>query len=199
MAWYFFRHGKTIWNEAKKLQGIKDIPLSNIGIEQAYKLKESLKDTEFKAIYSSPLNRAVETAKIVTNSENIITDYRISEMSFGINEGEKYSFSPEATIEEFGETIFNLTHYPAKYIPPKDAESFESLLNRTKIFLEFLKENYDIEKDNIAIFAHGGVVHSIIYNLENRNNINTFWYPKIGNCGYLKLSKDMQMELVTLK
>lgn len=197
MAWYFFRHGKTIWNEEKRLQGIRDIPLSTIGINQAYKLQENLKNVKFDLVFSSPLIRAIETAKIVTRVDNIILDKRIKEMSFGINEGAFYSFSNDVTIDQLGQNIFNLTHKPSSYIPPQDAESFNSLIERTKEFLFFLKHNYSYEQ-NIAIFAHGGVVHSIIYNLENRTDLNTFWLPKIGNCGYLKLINNEKMELVTL-
>ena len=52
---YIVRHGQTLWNQEKRMQGHQDSALTNLGKEQAQKLKESLKGTKWDAIYASPL------------------------------------------------------------------------------------------------------------------------------------------------
>jgi len=57
------RHGETIENQKKIVQGILPGHLSENGKEQARKLALRLKDEKIDAIYSSDLKRAVDTAK----------------------------------------------------------------------------------------------------------------------------------------
>jgi broad specificity phosphatase PhoE len=59
------RHGETDWNAEGRLQGQTDRPLSDFGRRQARQLAEELESEEFRAIYSSDLIRARETAEIV--------------------------------------------------------------------------------------------------------------------------------------
>jgi broad specificity phosphatase PhoE len=59
------RHGETDWNRIHRFQGRSDLPLSKEGREQARALALALKDEPIKAIYSSPLARAMETARFV--------------------------------------------------------------------------------------------------------------------------------------
>jgi uncharacterized phosphatase len=66
-TFYLVRHGETSWNAEGKIQGRSDIPLGDIGREQAKKLGEKLTSVHFDAIYTSPLQRAVETAEIIGN------------------------------------------------------------------------------------------------------------------------------------
>ena len=68
---YVVRHGETGWNETKKTMGQLDIPLSNIGLEQAEELREKIKDIDIDLILCSPLSRAKVTAKIINEDRNI--------------------------------------------------------------------------------------------------------------------------------
>ena len=49
MYLYFMRHGKTVWNAARKMQGQTDIPLNEEGILQAQKACRLLSDVDFTA------------------------------------------------------------------------------------------------------------------------------------------------------
>ena len=71
MKLYFVRHGQTLWNTKKMFQGIKNSNLTDLGKEQARKLKESLKDINFTHYYTSPLGRAIETIDILTEDRKI--------------------------------------------------------------------------------------------------------------------------------
>ena len=65
---YIVRHGETDWNILKKLTGQTDIPLNLNGIKQAKEVREKLKNIKFDYVFSSPLKRAYETAKIITKN-----------------------------------------------------------------------------------------------------------------------------------
>ena len=67
---YFVRHGQTDWNAERRMQGLSDIPLNEIGRDQAAKNGETLKDALGEAaatarFFTSPLSRARETCEII--------------------------------------------------------------------------------------------------------------------------------------
>ena len=59
------RHGETEWNQLGKFQGCTDIELSKDGIKQAELLRDRL-NGDFDYIYASPLKRAYETARVIS-------------------------------------------------------------------------------------------------------------------------------------
>jgi len=59
------RHGETDWNRVHRFQGRSDVPLNQKGSEQARALALALKHEPITAIYSSPLVRAIETARLI--------------------------------------------------------------------------------------------------------------------------------------
>jgi len=59
------RHGETEWNRTHRFQGRSDVPLNERGKDQGHALALALKDEAIKAIYSSPLTRAIETARLI--------------------------------------------------------------------------------------------------------------------------------------
>lgn len=79
------RHGKSIANNECHLQGVddkwRDTSLHEIGVDQAKKVSERLRDEEVDVIYSSPMKRAKETAIEINQNHNLelIIDERIEE------------------------------------------------------------------------------------------------------------------------
>ena len=73
MKIYLFRHGETDWNRQRRLQGQSDVPLNTFGIELAVKTAEALEQegTFFDRAFSSPLSRALETARILVGGQDI--------------------------------------------------------------------------------------------------------------------------------
>jgi phosphoserine phosphatase len=59
------RHGETEWNRIRRFQGRSDLPLNQEGRNQAQALACALKEEPITAIYSSPLIRAIETARLI--------------------------------------------------------------------------------------------------------------------------------------
>ena len=96
---YFFRHGQTDWNLARRLQGHKDIPLNATGLEQAQKLSLKCVDLGIGRVVSSDLARAAQTARAVTRRLNVPLELspRLRECNMGEMEGK--------TLEEFGQAL----------------------------------------------------------------------------------------------
>ncbi len=89
MRLYVLRHGETDWNRARRLAGRSDIPINENGIRLAMETAKGLADVKFDLCISSPLMRAVQTAKIVLNDRLIpfIREEKLQEINFGDYEG----------------------------------------------------------------------------------------------------------------
>ncbi len=83
------RHGETDWNRIGRCQGVADIVLNENGKKQARELAHSLRDHNIKAIYSSDLKRAHETAQHIAEHHNITVQLEpgLQEMNQGDLEG----------------------------------------------------------------------------------------------------------------
>jgi len=83
------RHGETEFNADRRMQGHLDVPLSEVGREQARLAAARLAAEPIDKIYSSDLQRAVETAQTIRGSRGIdlVTDVRLREFHMGTFQG----------------------------------------------------------------------------------------------------------------
>jgi broad specificity phosphatase PhoE len=84
------RHGETDWNRIRRFQGRSDLPLNQKGKDQAHALALALKDESLTAIYSSPLIRTLETARLIKvfhPSIPLFEEEGLVEMNLGEFEG----------------------------------------------------------------------------------------------------------------
>ncbi|MDN5900044.1 MAG: histidine phosphatase family protein [Brachybacterium sp.] len=83
------RHGQTEFNREGRLQGQVDIPLNATGIRQAESLAPVVAATPPDVLVASPLERAVETARLMSRGTDIElrTDDAFLERGFGEWEG----------------------------------------------------------------------------------------------------------------
>lgn len=146
---YLTRHSKTIWNEEKRLQGRQNSPLTQKGIENAKALKKYIQNIHFDYIYSSPIERAYHTAKIVFENQNIIKDVRLSEMNFGDFEGRKISDILKTDYELYHQ----LWHEPEKFTCIPNGETYDQVIERAHSFLNDLK--HLPHGSQIMIVTHG--------------------------------------------
>lgn len=114
---YLMRHGQTLFNVRRKIQGVCDSPLTKLGKKQCEKAGEYFKDIEIDHYYSSTSERASDTLEIVTDYKVPYTRLKgIKEMNFGVFEGESEDlFTPnfDSNSEFFvpfgGESIEDVT------------------------------------------------------------------------------------------
>lgn len=146
---YLTRHSKTKWNEEKRLQGRKDSPLTQKGIENALALKKYIQNMQFDFIFSSPIQRAYRTAEIVFENQNIIQDARLSEMNFGDFEGRKIS----DILKTDDELYHQLWHEPEKFTCIPHGETYDQVIERVTSFLKDIEHLPD--QSQVMIVTHG--------------------------------------------
>lgn len=180
---YIMRHGRTDWNEEKRLQGRTDIPLNENGRKMAEEAHEEYKDLHIDKCFCSPLQRARKTAEIVLKGRDIpiIVDDRLKEMGFGEYEGLKEVYNkPEYNVH----TLF---FSPETYVADKGAESLSDLFKRNKEFLDD-KIYPELEKGkDILIVAHGAVNSGLITTFKHLP-VKDFWSAGLDQCKILKLA-----------
>lgn len=99
---YLMRHGQTLFNVRRKIQGWCDAPLTALGIEQAqtaaqYFIKEGI---AFDSAYSSTSERASDTLEFITNQP--YTRLKgLKEWHFGTFEGESEDLNPPLPYRDF--------------------------------------------------------------------------------------------------
>ncbi len=151
---YLLRHGETIWNRTRRLQGQKDTPLTLSGIHQAEAmgrvLARELEGMGSVLFFSSPLGRTCQTASIIADIIDydpaaIVHDDRLLEITFGIWDG----LNIEELRANHAETWNRRTEDRWRFVPP-DGESYEQVGQRIEDFLADLPPNHPV-----VIVAHG--------------------------------------------
>ncbi|MCI9078911.1 MAG: histidine phosphatase family protein [Lachnospiraceae bacterium] len=157
---YITRHGQTVWNVEGKVCGVTDIELTELGREQAAKLGIELslsKDINIDMVIASPLKRAHDTAKIISDAISVPlrTDQRIKEQNFGKYEGGR------RRSDEFLEAK---RHFADNY------DGGESMLRTAQRVYNFLDE-IKMDKDKTyLVVAHNGIariIHSYFFDETN--------------------------------
>lgn len=173
MRLYILRHGETDWNKELRLQGQTDISLNEKGRQLARVTGDALREITFDLVISSPLSRAVETAKLVLGGRDIpiLLDKRIQEIGFGVMEGGQVR---NAAGEITDDSFYNFFYDPGKYEPQEGGESIHDLRARTGAFLEELKTQTEWRDKTILVSTHGAAVRSLQSNINSRE-LKDFW------------------------
>ena len=170
---YIVRHGQTEQNLKKKLQGRSNHPLTDLGREQASAVGDAFRDAGivFDKVYTSPLDRAVETAKLVAGDVPTECEDALIEMDYGPYEGtDLHDLPPE--VEEF---FRDFAHNPA----PEGMEQLSSVVARAGEFLERLKAEA-VHRD-ILLSTHAIAMKGLLEYLTPDSN-GAYWSKYIGNC-----------------
>jgi len=152
---YLIRHGETLWNTEKRLQGQLDSPLTDAGVQQAALLAGKLSSVQFDAVYSSDLRRARRTTEIIMAQFNpvpVTFDERIRERNFGLFQGLTWEEITEKYPEEAAK---ELSGNPKNCAP--GGESKQQLLLRTRSFFEDIALQQTNKK--ILVISHGGILN----------------------------------------
>lgn len=174
MKIYLVRHGLTDWNVEKKAQGLTDIPLNNVGLEQAEALREKIAGIDFDICYASPLLRARKTAEIAVGDRcKILFDDRLMERSFGGYEGKVVNGWAETTGVDIGDLKLNSD--------VGGIEPVRDVLARTKAVLDDIKTKHN-KDGKILIVSHGQVSRGLNFNLVGYDDDTVWWSCEFANC-----------------
>ena len=181
---YLVRHGETFWNIDSRMQGHMNSSLTKKGKNQAEILRKKLINKAISAAYTSTLERAKETAKIILeNSElPLIERASLNEIGLGEWEGKTFAEAKELNPEQFN----NFWKFPTRY-SPSSGETYYELQSRA------IPEIYRIFKENaggrVLIVSHW-ITIKIIYMHFNKIELDDIdRVPNADNGSYLKIQK----------
>ena len=143
MKIYLVRHGQTDLNIQKRMQGRHGLPLNAVGRAQAEELGRELEGVRFEAVYSSPQERAVETARIASGGMTPETDERLQPFDVGSADGQVIDETMHLTVGLIPDTRY--------YDGVEDPKEFEK---RVFSFMDELAERYAGRDVNIMIAGH---------------------------------------------
>jgi len=84
---YLARHGETAWTISRRHTGLTDLPLTAHGQAEAVRLAERLAVLRFAAVFTSPLQRAVQTCELAGFGSTAEVEPDLLEWNYGAYEG----------------------------------------------------------------------------------------------------------------
>ena len=155
------RHGESEWNRAGRIQGQVNSPLTDLGINQAKAIRDHLSGillNQELEIYTSPLDRAIQTAEIIAQgidhpSSKIIIEERLNDFSLGEISG---TFGWDKVAEIFPKQAQLRLQDPMRF-HPSGGESGAEFEARLRSLLEDL-----MDESSLKLMVSHGIVNKFI-------------------------------------
>jgi len=162
------RHGENDYVKTGKMAGrLPGVHLNQRGQDQARALGEALKDVPIKAIYSSPLERAIETATPIASARKlqIIQEPDLMDADIGKWQGKSWKVLSLTKVWKI------VQNSPSRFRFP-DGESFPEMQTRISGVLERIIKSHNKPQDIIVVVFHAdpiklAVAHFIGMPLDN--------------------------------
>lgn len=172
---YLMRHGQTLFNKRRKVQGWSDSPLTELGIKQAEIAAKYFKDNNivFDHAYCSTSERASDTLEIVTDIP--YTRLKgLKEWNFGTFEGESEDLNPPLPYNDFF----------VKFGGENQIELQQRIATTCQKIME---------EDNEVVLAvsHGAACRNFMRYWEHTSPITQ--QERIGNCCILKFEYEKKV------
>lgn len=180
---FLVRHGETQWNRELRVMGQLDIPLNEIGRQQARLTADLLAQEKFSMIYASDLSRAVETAQIIAAAHrlDVLTVPELREARYGLWEG----LTRQEVLERFPHEYQMRRTDPANF-RPSGGESRRELYQRaSQIFSQLVARH---SNQQILLVSHGGTIRAILRYVLGLGPGNGHF--AVDNCGLTIIDKE---------
>ncbi len=159
------RHGRTVWNEEKRIQGSGDSPLTEHGVAGCREWARFLATfpISWHRLLVSPLQRTIDTAEIINERLGLPLHLAdgIREMDWGEWEGLTLAEIKAASHRDLAERVRGGWDFR-----PPGGESRREVLQRAVISLQEQERHWPGE--NLLVITHLGVIKSLLYHLEQR-------------------------------
>ena len=152
------RHGETVWNAERRFATHSDLPLSEVGLQQAGAAAAALAAIGIDRVYSSPLQRARVTAEMIAAHQPgrpaVVADDRLAEIDAGPFEG-----MTEDQLRS-GPMADDYARWHTNVDPefPEGAETFDAALARASAFLD----EHAGETGTTLVVSHGSLTRLIV-------------------------------------
>jgi 2,3-bisphosphoglycerate-dependent phosphoglycerate mutase len=159
------RHGQSIWNLENRFTGWVDVPLTEVGRQEARKAADHLRDMSFNVAYTSDLSRAQDTLSEILKHLKwdipVIRDKALNERFYGDLQG----LNKDDCRRQYGEDQVKI--WRRSYdIPPPVGEALKDTAARTLPFFERCIMGDIRQGKNVLVVAHGNSNRSIVMQLD---------------------------------
>jgi broad specificity phosphatase PhoE len=171
------RHGQTAWNKDIRFRGTTDLPLSELGLAQAQRVAAWLRNEPIRDIYSSPLQRAVQTAQPLADALGL--PIRIHGGLISADYGEWQGLTPQEVSERWPEMYRLWQQSPDQVIFP-GGESLTIVLDRAVAMLDELSLAHPDQ--TVALFSHEIVTKTLMGHVLGME-LSAHWHvPQDNGC-----------------
>lgn len=191
---YIIRHGQSMGNIERNTDGLSvtelhDPRLTELGKKQAIACGERFKDTEFDAVYSSALLRAVETATEIIKKQPTEKALKILPYLTEAGVSPEYSHSSFTEINKINKNAVLADDIdPAKSLFYYNSTSDESdLFERAETALEYIK-SHQKQGEKIAVVSHGAFITYLVFSLMGYKKECPFYDLDFKNTGVTKVT-----------
>lgn len=195
MRMVLLRHGESEGNVKRIYAGHLEVPLTERGRAQAEEAAMHLCRFDFDVIYTSPLDRAYETAYIAGRLDQLNTEIirmeGLMEMSFGDCEGMTFA-QIEANYPELVKAL-SKSDINAQY---PNGECLKGFYERIVDVYEAVKANLIASDKDYLIVAHSGVIRALLAK-EISGSGSSYWQYRIENCGYAVIDYSSGLPVLT--
>ena len=169
------RHGQTEWNVGEVFRGRIDVELDETGTKQAELLAEYLSKRKIDAIYSSPLKRALKTAKVIAGYHKLEVETAPGLIDF--NFGEWQGLTHQEVKEKYGELYTEWINNPQQVRMPA-GESLKDVRQRATAVVDKAIARYE---GTVVLVAHRVVNKVLICTLLGLDDSH-FWNIRQDTC-----------------
>jgi len=167
------RHGETVGESSIRYHGRTDVPLSELGRAQmrlaARAIETHRRDKPFAHVFSSPLVRAADGARLVAGDlAPVVTIDEFAEVHFGLFEGLTADEIRNRYPDEFAR--WNAERLAPTYAYPA-GESRAAFAERVERGLERMLAQWTPRDDDALLVAHRGVIRAIVRKLARREPV----------------------------
>ena len=159
------RHGQSLWNLENRFTGWVDVPLTQLGVEEAVQAAGKIKHLHFDVAYTSALSRAQDTLSAIMQANNlqvpVIKDAALNERDYGGLRGR----NKEETAQRYGKEQIHIWRRSYDVAPP-GGESLKDTRARTLPFFERCIMGDVRQGKDVLVVAHGNSNRSIVMALE---------------------------------
>ena len=159
----FLRHGQAENNTKKILAGRSPgVNLTETGIKQVEQAGLMLKSLNISKIYSSPIDRALQTAEIVSKQcdQEVILDDRLIELDMG-----KFTKMPYDEIFSKHGNVFLKFYQGSEEVRENDVETFAQVQKRVFEMVDFVLSQH--KNENIVLVTHMDPIKAMIGKVLN--------------------------------
>jgi len=166
---YLMRHGETLFNQLKKVQGACDSPLTALGQEQAKQAKDyfTQNQIQFGAKFASTQERACDTMEIIQPNSFYTRKKGLKEWNFGLYEGAPEYLNPphKPGEESYGDFFLDYGGESVDQVEQRMTDTLTQIMN-------------DSQGENVLAVSSGGALYSFYLKWRRESDQR----PSFSNC-----------------